>query len=267
MATGGSDDGDKGTSLQRSNRAHIQSQIEEALDQAGQRQRDQHNQEGRVENLGQQLRTLRTHIRQAREIASVMQELEQLSNELEDPLSSRDSTDVAETSLSQPSSAASRTGAIVSREKRDRTPKSDSFLVVAAIDFGTMYSGYAFATRDSPTEIQLNHMWGDGGQNFLSQKTPTCLLLTKDKTFDSFGIQAEQKFCNLSEENEQADWYFFKEFKMSLYKEQVCEALMSSVSMSYFYFYLTRSNTLNVERSYNSSDIKLKWNYGKEKSK
>ena len=33
--------------------------------------------------------------------------------------------------------------------------------IVAAIDFGTTYSGYAFALKSNPTDIRINKNWGE----------------------------------------------------------------------------------------------------------
>ena len=59
-------------------------------------------------------------------------------------------------------------------------------MISVALDFGTTYSGYAYSTSDDfqkdPTKIYSNDSWPVGGQGF-SSKTPTCLLLTRPRTF------------------------------------------------------------------------------------
>ena len=89
--------------------------------------------------------------------------------------------------------------------------------MVAAIDFGTMYSGYAFSFRhefdEDPTKISAAQWTGE----HLSLKTPTCVLVRPDGTFDSFGYEAEDKYYQLAEDKEHTDWYFFKRFKMMLF--------------------------------------------------
>ena len=99
---------------------------------------------------------------------------------------------------------------------------SSGTLLVAAIDFGTTYSGYAFSTKHDynrdPTTVSA-HTWS-GGQ-LLSLKTPTCVLFTPDRTFDSFGFEAEDKYMDLSMDKENCEWYFFRRFKMQLYHNKV----------------------------------------------
>ncbi|VDI61183.1 Hypothetical predicted protein [Mytilus galloprovincialis] len=78
-------------------------------------------------------------------------------------------------------------------------------LLVAAIDFGTTYSGYAFSTRSDferdPLKIRANQAWNAGGRQLLSLKTPTVILLDKDKKFVSFGYEAENQYSDLLMDN------------------------------------------------------------------
>ncbi|XP_061165022.1 heat shock 70 kDa protein 12B-like [Saccostrea echinata] len=105
-----------------------------------------------------------------------------------------------------------------------------SKLLVAAIDFGTTYSGYAFSFKheydNDPLKVSSNN-WTAGSRSLVSLKTPTCVLFNKDKVFDSFGYEAEDKYSELAEEEEHEDWYFFKRFKMSLFnkEEQLTKAV------------------------------------------
>ena len=73
-------------------------------------------------------------------------------------------------------------------------------LLVAAIDFGTTFSGYAFQTKSDfkqdPIRIQ-GFTWTTGSNAGLSNKTPTCVLFNPSKEFDSFGIEAEDKYIQL----------------------------------------------------------------------
>ncbi|OWF39272.1 heat shock 70 kDa protein 12A-like [Mizuhopecten yessoensis] len=96
-------------------------------------------------------------------------------------------------------------------------------LFVAAIDFGTTYSGYAFSAKDDfrkePLKINAN-VWNAGARSLMSHKAPTALLLNPDKTFNSFGYEAENNFSQLAEEGEHKDYYFFHRFKMFLYNNK-----------------------------------------------
>jgi hypothetical protein len=104
-----------------------------------------------------------------------------------------------------------------------------SKFVVAAIDIGTSCSGYAFSfvheyERD-PLNVSINQTWYSGSKQLVSSKTPTVLLLTPDKQFHSFGFEAENQFSELAEENKHADWYYFRQFKMTLHTATVSWAL------------------------------------------
>lgn len=102
---------------------------------------------------------------------------------------------------------------------------NSNYLLVAAIDFGTTYSGYAFSMKDTfnnePMTIHTNQAWNAGGKQLLSLKTPTCLLLDSYKQFDSFGYEAESKYAEIVMENEQDNYYYFHRFKMSLHTNKV----------------------------------------------
>ena len=43
------------------------------------------------------------------------------------------------------------------------TPEKDSvdYTVVAAIDFGTTFSGYTFSFSSAPQDVRINKNWGD----------------------------------------------------------------------------------------------------------
>lgn len=108
-------------------------------------------------------------------------------------------------------------------------------LFVAAIDFGTTYSGYAFSGKDDfekdPLKISANH-WNAGARSLISHKAPTCLLLKPDKTFMSFGYEAENDFTNMAQEDDDDDsddekekpdfnkYYYFHRFKMVLHNNK-----------------------------------------------
>lgn len=109
--------------------------------------------------------------------------------------------------------------------------KHDNYLIVAAIDFGTTYSGYAFSTRHDfqrdPTNATLRQ-WVDPSSNMVYNKTSTCILFTEEKLFHSFGFEAEAKYLDLLLDNKQKNWYFFRKFKMSLYEIQVSNVCFMS---------------------------------------
>ncbi|XP_033743258.1 heat shock 70 kDa protein 12B-like [Pecten maximus] len=95
-------------------------------------------------------------------------------------------------------------------------------IIVAALDFGTTYSGYAFQMRHDyerdPLKINTNSWIGSG--KLMSQKAPSSVLLSPDKKFDSFGYDAETKYSELSEENNHKGWLYFRHFKMLLHNNK-----------------------------------------------
>lgn len=95
-------------------------------------------------------------------------------------------------------------------------------MLVAAFDFGTTYSGYAYSYRDIPSFVQANQPWTDGAGNITTVKTPTCVLLTPGREFHSFGYEAEDMYRNLAKEDKHHGWLFFRRFKMLLHN---CETL------------------------------------------
>lgn len=101
-----------------------------------------------------------------------------------------------------------------------------SFLATVAIDFGTTYSGFAFSFNKEEGEdaIFMNREW-ENELGHRTSKTPTCLLLKPDLSFDSFGYQAEEKYANLKSLSEEKEYMFFRHFKMLLHNDEVWSAL------------------------------------------
>ena len=97
-----------------------------------------------------------------------------------------------------------------------------SFLAIVAIDFGTTYSGFAFSfnKEQGDDSIFMNRDWVNE-QGHRTSKTPTCLLLKPDQSFDSFGYPAEEKYTNLKSLSEENEYFFFQHFKMFLHNDEV----------------------------------------------
>ncbi|KAK3099987.1 hypothetical protein FSP39_013033 [Pinctada imbricata] len=91
-------------------------------------------------------------------------------------------------------------------------------LFVAAIDFGTTLSGYAFSSKSSWHKVHTN-TWCGG--SLISIKAPTALLLDSNKEFVAFGYEAEDKYSQLAQEEEHEEYYFFHRFKMALHNEKI----------------------------------------------
>ena len=101
--------------------------------------------------------------------------------------------------------------------------------MVAAIDFGTTYSGYAFSTtadyKKDKLKIHTNTEWSAGGRALISLKTPTCVLIDKTNPLlnqiDSFGFEAENNYADAVIDEQTDNYYFFNRFKMMLYARKV----------------------------------------------
>ncbi|XP_076115298.1 heat shock 70 kDa protein 12A-like [Mytilus galloprovincialis] len=100
----------------------------------------------------------------------------------------------------------------------------NNYILVAALDFGTTFSGFAFSLRSdfsiNPLHIYSKASWNAGGRQLLSLKTPTCLLLDAKKSFVGFGYEAENKYIDIVIDKEQDDYYYFYRFKMELFHKK-----------------------------------------------
>ncbi|XP_071126191.1 heat shock 70 kDa protein 12A-like [Mytilus edulis] len=99
--------------------------------------------------------------------------------------------------------------------------ETNSFLMVAAIDFGTSYSGYAFSSfkehKRNPMLITAK-LWSSS--QFKAVKTSTSILFDDKRRFHSFGFEAEEKYLRLLEDEDSNvdEWFYFSRFKMILYQ-------------------------------------------------
>ena len=51
----------------------------------------------------------------------------------------------------------------------------------------------------------------------VTEKTPTCALIKPDgETLEAFGYEAENKYCELVENEAHEEYYYFRRFKMAL---------------------------------------------------
>lgn len=94
------------------------------------------------------------------------------------------------------------------------------YFVVVAIDFGTTFSGYAFAFTRDPESVHMMRRWEGGDPGVTNQKTPTTLLLKPDGSFHSFGFGARDFYHDLEPEDAKK-WMYFEKFKMSLHTNKV----------------------------------------------
>jgi hypothetical protein len=98
-------------------------------------------------------------------------------------------------------------------------------MLVAAIDFGTTYSGYAFSLKHEyqadPGKVSVNQNWVAGSMALVSLKAPTAVLFNEKKEFESFGYEAENMFSEYALDGEDRNHYFFNRFKMKLHEKKV----------------------------------------------
>lgn len=92
------------------------------------------------------------------------------------------------------------------------------FEMAAAIDFGTTYSGYGYSYRYDKDKIHVNSNWSSGSALW---KVPTAILFDDQLKFMAFGEDAENKYSEFAESDEEHKYYYFHRFKMMLYSEQV----------------------------------------------
>lgn len=110
---------------------------------------------------------------------------------------------------------------IVNEESLFQEKDEKPFFAVAAIDFGTTYSGCAFSTvnnfKSDPMKLETIEI---DGKDKSTHKTPTVLLLNNNGTFHSFGAKAEREYASLAAKGKTHEFYYFERFKMQLYKEK-----------------------------------------------
>ncbi|KAL3857037.1 hypothetical protein ACJMK2_011737 [Sinanodonta woodiana] len=93
--------------------------------------------------------------------------------------------------------------------------------VVIAIDIGSSHSGYAYQFRgdykNKTGVIHVSRNWNTYNQTF---KTTSCLLLErKTQNRIAIGEKAEMRYSRICDEGKEFDFLFFKNFKMTLYRE------------------------------------------------
>lgn len=104
------------------------------------------------------------------------------------------------------------------------TPKqipSNNKIMVAAIDFGTTYSGYAFSFRHDYEVDKLKistNLWPHNSG--LSTKAPSAVLIGPDRQVAAFGYEAQKKYAEKVENECDGDYLYFQKFKMVLYNTE-----------------------------------------------
>ncbi|CAG2244505.1 unnamed protein product [Mytilus edulis] len=96
-------------------------------------------------------------------------------------------------------------------------------LIVAAIDFGTTYSGYAYCKHADYTRNPVNpsiqcNPW-IGGES-LTSKAPTCVLFDTEEKLHSFGHEAIKHYYDNPDKLQLNKYFYFEYFKMMLYEQE-----------------------------------------------
>ena len=78
---------------------------------------------------------------------------------------------------------------------------------MAAIEFGTTYSGFAYSFKHEWTKTSVAQYHGG---EYISYKAPTTLLLYPEKYFYKFGFDAEKEYAALAKADKHRDYFFFR---------------------------------------------------------
>ncbi|XP_078324280.1 uncharacterized protein LOC111123198 isoform X2 [Crassostrea virginica] len=89
------------------------------------------------------------------------------------------------------------------------------YQVVAAIDFGTTYSGYAYSWKDKQDRFHTIK-----SSTKFSEKEPSVLLMDQSEELIAFGHDAELKYKDLCEDELQQNYFYFQHFKMNLHSDE-----------------------------------------------
>ena len=107
----------------------------------------------------------------------------------------------------------------------NQSPSNITKPITVAIDFGTSNSGYAYeyttGEEGKRVDVHVNEWQVSEDDTKSTWKTPTIVLLTPHKEFDSFGYEAEINYADLCSKGLNKDWYYFRRFKLLLYDTKV----------------------------------------------
>lgn len=108
-------------------------------------------------------------------------------------------------------------------ESREQLTDMTIKILVVAIAIENENTGYGISIKydyeKDPLKV-AHTVWLNKNEH--SNKTPTCVLFTKDKVFHSFGYESKQKYTELVEDMEHKEWYFFEQFLSFLTIQEVC---------------------------------------------
>ncbi|CAG2215809.1 unnamed protein product [Mytilus edulis] len=98
--------------------------------------------------------------------------------------------------------------------------ESEKRQYIVGVDFGTTYTGYAYATvKDLKTDSFTYCTAEWKGTNLWSKKAPTSIMMDENKQCVAFGYEADSQYFNLLAADEHTDYYYFTQFKQVLYNQ------------------------------------------------
>ena len=105
----------------------------------------------------------------------------------------------------------------------EENPSKPSTLCVIAIDIGTTRTGYAFSFDNQGNGVTLPTY----GQTIEQNRVPTILLLKPDKTFHSFGNEAQHAYVSMVD-TERKSHIYLERIKLRLFNKlsddrEICE--------------------------------------------
>lgn len=101
-------------------------------------------------------------------------------------------------------------------------PSMNDWDIIVAIDIGTSYSGYAYSDKKQFKDGKINLNEWTGNFNYdKTSKAPSIVLLNEDRSFNSFGYEAEANYAKKVKDKTHLRCYRFRNFKMRLYHEKV----------------------------------------------
>lgn len=149
-------------------------------------------------------------------------------------------------------------------EKFKDTGSKSSKLVVAAFDFGAIYSGCAFSWISEWSKVVVNISMENG---FTGPRVPTTLILNSDQSFCAFGYKADDIYFKLTENDSEDeddksskqncnDLYYFLKLTLCL-----------NVSKFNFMFqsYLYDNTSSSVAKLFNLEEHKIYHSIGRGK--
>jgi len=103
-------------------------------------------------------------------------------------------------------------------------------LFCAAIDFGTTFTGLAFAEWGKGKTVAIS--WEHDGLEGIDIKAPTAVLFDSGRNFLAFGFEAVKRYSRMNDK-QKSDCNYFERFKMELHHKEVSFSLLSYIASTF----------------------------------